>query len=67
MDAQTSKLAFVQLDTKRKGYLDLTNIFELAGNVSEDELFHVFKWLDVSKKGDISPEDFQYVLVNNQT
>ncbi len=27
VDIQTAKLAFTQLDTKRKGYLDLANVF----------------------------------------
>ena len=58
INSDTAKLAFTQLDTKRKGYLDLANVFELCGEVTEDELFYVFKWLDSSKTGDISLEDF---------
>lgn len=36
IDTNTIKLAFTQLDSKRKGYLDLADVFELAGNVTED-------------------------------
>lgn len=46
LSAQAAKLAFQQLDKKRKGYLDLADVYELCGEVSEDELFVVFKWLD---------------------
>jgi Ca2+-binding EF-hand superfamily protein len=58
IDENSAKVAFNQLDNKRKGYLDLANIYSLCSNVSEDELFHVFKWLDLSKNGDIYPQDF---------
>jgi Ca2+-binding EF-hand superfamily protein len=53
----TAKLAFAKIDSKRKGYLDLTNVYELCGEVTENQLFHAFKWLDVSKSGDITLSD----------
>jgi len=54
----TAKLAFTQVDKKRKGYLDLADVYELCGEVTEDELFVAFKWLDASKTGDVTYEDF---------
>lgn len=58
LSTQAAKLAFQQLDKKRKGYLDLADVYELCGEVSEDELFVVFKWLDCEKKGDVTEEAF---------
>lgn len=31
-----AKLAFAQVDKKRKGYLDLADVYELCGEVTED-------------------------------
>ena len=37
VDSQTAKLTFTEMDTKRKGYLDLGNIYQLCGDhVTED-------------------------------
>jgi Ca2+-binding EF-hand superfamily protein len=62
VDNTTAKLAFSQLDKKRKGYLDLADVYSLCGESTEDDLFVVFKWLDVSKTGDVTYEDFQQVM-----
>jgi hypothetical protein len=47
----------MKIDSKRKGYWDLTNVYELCGDITENQLFHVFKWLDTSKSGDITISD----------
>lgn len=39
------------VDLKRRGYLDLNDIFELVGKVTETELFTIFKHLDRSRTG----------------
>jgi hypothetical protein len=44
----------MKIDSKRKGYWDLANVYELCGDITENQLFHVFKWLDISKSGDIT-------------
>lgn len=36
IDTDTAKLAFYQLDSKRKGYLNIANVLEISGNVTED-------------------------------
>jgi hypothetical protein len=62
VDTSTAKLAFTQLDKKRKGYLDLADVYSLCGDVTENDLFVVFKWLDVSKTGDVTYEDFEFAV-----
>jgi Ca2+-binding EF-hand superfamily protein len=54
------------VDTKRKGFLDLNDIFELAGKVTENELFDIFKFLDARKTGEIRIEDLQLALGDSQ-
>lgn len=68
VDTATAKLAFAQLDKKRKGYLDLADVYGLCGEVTENDLFVVFKWLDASKSGDVTYEDFESaVATQSQT
>lgn len=54
------------VDTKRKGFLDLNDIFELAGKVTEGELFDIFKFLDARKSGEVRVEDLQLALGDSQ-
>lgn len=54
------------VDTKRKGFLDLNDIFELAGKVTENELFDIFKFLDARKSGEIREEDLQLAIGDSQ-
>ena len=41
------------VDVRRKGYLDLHDVYELAGSVSEGQLFTLFKAMDRSKTGEV--------------
>ena len=45
------------VDLKRRGFLDLNDVFELVGKVTEKELFDVFKFLDRSRSGEIRLEE----------
>lgn len=37
---------FSIVDVKRKKYLDLNEVYELIGDVTEKEMFCLFKWMD---------------------
>lgn len=39
------------VDVKKKGFLDLADVFDLVGKVGEEELFAVFKFLDCRRTG----------------
>jgi Ca2+-binding EF-hand superfamily protein len=39
------------IDIKQKGFLDLDDVYELVGKVTEEELFAIFKFLDTSRNG----------------
>ena len=41
------------VDVRRKGYLDLNDIYELVGSVTESELFYLFKALDGERSGEV--------------
>lgn len=52
--------ALLQLvDVKTKGFLDLTDIYELVGKVNENELFAIFKFLDTQRTGEIRLQQLQ--------
>lgn len=52
--------ALLQLvDVKAKGFLDLTDIYELVGKVNENELFAIFKFLDTQRTGEIRLQQLQ--------
>ena len=50
------------VDIKGKGYLDLGDVYDLVGNVGEEELFAVFKYLDWSRHGEIRLQDLEKTL-----
>ena len=50
------------VDVKGKGFLDLNDIYDLAGKVSEEELFTIFKFLDKKRTGEINLQQFQQAL-----
>ena len=50
------------VDVRRKGYLDLSDIYDLVGKVTEPELFAVFKYLDTDRTGEIRLEQLQSVF-----
>jgi len=52
------------VDVKRKGYLDLNDVYELVGKVSENELFVIFKFMDTSRTGEIRLQELEYVFGN---
>ena len=52
---------FRTLNSRRKGYLDLADIYSLMEDASEDELFVVFKYLDWSRSGKVEMEDLLLV------
>ena len=54
------------VDLKRRGFLDLNDIYELVGKVTENELFAIFKHLDRSRSGEIRVADLQAALGNSQ-
>jgi len=54
------------VDLKRRGFLDLNDIYELVGKVTENELFAIFKYLDRSRSGEIRVADLQAALGNSQ-
>ena len=54
------------VDVKRRGLLDLNDIYELVGKVTENELFAIFKYLDRSRSGEIRVADLQAALGNSQ-
>jgi Ca2+-binding EF-hand superfamily protein len=54
------------VDLKRRGFLDLNDIYELVGKVTEAELFAVFKHLDRSRTGEVRVPDLQTALGNSQ-
>lgn len=56
------KFLFETIDQKRKGYLDLADVYELVGDVKEEELFCIFKYLDHGKTGDIRLVDLETTL-----
>lgn len=39
------------VDVRRKGYLDLHDVYELVGKVTETQLFTLFKTMDIRKTG----------------
>lgn len=39
------------VDVKRKGFLDLGDVYDLVGKIGEEELFTVFKFLDQNRTG----------------
>lgn len=39
------------IDVKKKGFLDLDDVYELVGKVTQEELFAIFKFLDTSRNG----------------
>lgn len=54
------------VDVKRRGFLDLNDIYELVGKVTENELFAIFKYLDRSRTGEVRVPDLQAALGNSQ-
>lgn len=55
---------FKLVDVKGKGFLDLNDIYELVGKVSEEELFVVFKFMDREKTGEIRLKQMEECLGN---
>lgn len=55
------------VDLKRRGFLDLNDVFELVGKVTEKELFDVFKFLDRSRTGEIRLEELQAAIGNPES
>lgn len=55
------------VDLKRRGFLDLNDVFELVGKVTEKELFDVFKFLDKSRTGEIRLEELQAAIGNPES
>lgn len=54
------------VDLKRRGFLDLNDVFELVGKVTEKELFDVFKFLDRNRSGEIRLEELQIAIGNSE-
>lgn len=52
------------VDVKRKGYLDLNDVYELAGKVTENQLFTIFKFMDTERTGEIRLEELENTLGN---
>lgn len=55
---------FKLVDVKVKGFLDLNDIYELVGKVSEEELFVVFKFMDRERTGEIRLKQMEECLGN---
>ena len=55
------------VDLKRRGFLDLNDVFELVGKVTEKELFDVFKFLDRSRSGEIRLEELRAAIGNPES
>ena len=65
----TSKLSLLEVqslmelvDVSRKGFLDLSDVYSLVGEVTEEELFAVFKFLDTKRTGEVRVENLQVAL-----
>jgi Ca2+-binding EF-hand superfamily protein len=52
------------VDVRGKGYLDLSDVYDLVGKVSEGELFAVFKFLDRERNGEIRLPQLQAALAD---
>ena len=50
------------VDVKGKGYLQLSDVYDLVGKVSEEELFRVFKWMDRARNGQIRVQQLMQCL-----
>lgn len=56
------KALLQMVDVKGKGFLDLNDIYDLVGKVSENELFAIFKYLDTERNGEIRLQQLQQCL-----
>jgi hypothetical protein len=50
------------IDIKRKGFLDLDDVYELVGKVTQTELFDIFKFLDTTRNGEIGTQQLQEAI-----
>jgi hypothetical protein len=69
----TNKLSYTEvnammdfIDIKHRGFLDLNDVFELVGKVTEKELFDIFKFLDRNRSGEIRVEELQSAIGNSE-
>jgi hypothetical protein len=53
------------VDVNHKGYLDLSDIYELVGQVSETELFGIFKFFDTKRTGEVKLENLEIAIGNS--
>ena len=53
------------VDIKRKSYLDLSDVYELVGKVTESELFTIFKFLDTGRTGEIGLQELEAAIGNS--
>ena len=58
MSIQEASEVFELLNSRRKGYLNLADIYQVIPECSEEDLFVVFKALDISKTGKVVLNDF---------
>lgn len=54
--------AFNQLDFARRGELNVSDFFKGFPELSQEDLFHIFKALDISRTGSITLQDMIEVL-----
>ena len=50
------------VDLRRKGYLDLHDVYQLVGTVTEAQLFALFKAMDHTRRGEVSEDDLMVLL-----
>ena len=50
---------FCWLDQRRRGFIDVADFYDKFPELKEDELFFVFKTLDVSRTGNLTLHDLK--------
>jgi Ca2+-binding EF-hand superfamily protein len=56
------KALLQMVDVKGKGFLDLNDVYDLVGKVTENELFTIFKFFDTERTGEIRLQQLQQCL-----
>ena len=56
------KALLQMVDVKGKGFLDLNDVYDLVGKVTENELFTIFKFFDTERSGEIRIQQLQQCL-----
>lgn len=56
---------FAWLDKRRRGFIDVSDFYEKFPDLQEDELFYVFKTLDVSRTGNLTLNDLKDTMMSN--